>query len=109
MCSSDLKLMVLVVPLAVCTRVLGMYFLIPRKLEKLLAWSGVTSAVINLAVAIPLAGHWGATGMVVARLVSEGSLLVMLIIGSWRAGLVRKILGISEEFSWQTRFGRRLE
>jgi O-antigen/teichoic acid export membrane protein len=104
-----LKIMVFVIPLAVCTRVLGMYFLIPRKLEKLLAWSGVTSALVNLAVAIPLSSHGGATGMVMARLMSEGSLLVMLIVGSWRAGLIRKIFAVSDAFSWQTRFGRRLE
>ncbi|SDB82295.1 lipopolysaccharide biosynthesis protein [Paraburkholderia lycopersici] len=104
-----LNIMILVVPLAVCTRVLGMYFLIPRKLEKLLAWSGVVGAVVNLAAAIPLASYWGAAGMVMARLLAEGSLVAMLVIGSWRAGLIREILGVGEGFSWQTRFGRWLE
>ncbi|MBB2932431.1 lipopolysaccharide biosynthesis protein [Paraburkholderia silvatlantica] len=104
-----LKIMVLVMPLAVCTRVLGMYFLIPRKLERLLAVSGVTGALVNLAAAVPLAGYWGATGMVLARLLAEGSLLAMLVIGSWRAGLLRDIFGIDEGSTWQTRFGRWLE
>ncbi|WP_069267708.1 lipopolysaccharide biosynthesis protein [Paraburkholderia nodosa] len=104
-----LKIMVLVLPLAVCTRVLGMYFLIPRKLEKLLALSGVTAALVNLAAAIPLAGNWGATGMVLARLLAEGSLLLMLVVGTWRAGLIRDIFGIEEGVSWQARFSRWLE
>ncbi|MFM0094528.1 oligosaccharide flippase family protein [Paraburkholderia nemoris] len=104
-----LNIMVFVLPLCVCTRVLGMYFLIPRKLERLLAWSGIISALVNLAAAIPLAIHWGATGMALARLLSEGSLLAMLVIGVWRMGLLREILGINNEFSLPTRFSRWLE
>ncbi|WP_321913033.1 MULTISPECIES: oligosaccharide flippase family protein [unclassified Paraburkholderia] len=104
-----LNIMVFILPLTVCTRVLGIYFLIPRKLEKLLAWSGVISAVVNLVAAIPLASHWGAAGMVYARILAEGSLLVMLIFGIWKAGLFREILGINEGVSLPARFGRWLE
>jgi O-antigen/teichoic acid export membrane protein len=104
-----LNIMVLVLPLCVCTRVLGMYFLIPRKLERLLAWSGVIGALVNLTVAIPLATYWGATGMAQARLLGECLLLTMLLIGVWRVGLIRDVLGIKNEFSLPTRFSRWLE
>jgi PST family polysaccharide transporter len=101
-----LNVMVLVLPLSVCTRVLGMYFLIPRKLERLLAWSGVICALVNLAVALPLAFYWAGMGMATARLLSEFFLLTMLVIGVWRIGLLREILGISNTFSLPTRLGR---
>lgn len=104
-----LNIMVFVLPVGVCTRVLGIYFLIPRKLERLLAWSGAIGALVNLAAAILLASYWGATGMALARLLSECSLLAMLMIGIWRAGLFRDILGINDEFSFPTRLSRWLE
>jgi O-antigen/teichoic acid export membrane protein len=104
-----LNIMVLVLPFGVCTRVLGLYFLIPRKLEGLLARCGIVGALMNLAVAIPLAMYWGAIGMVQARLIGEFSLLMMLLIGMWRAGLIREILGIKNGFSLPARFGRWLE
>jgi PST family polysaccharide transporter len=104
-----LNIMVLVLPVSVCARILGLYFMIPRKLEGLLARSGIISALVNVAAAIPLAMYWGATGMAQARLLGEFSLLVMLIIGIWRAGLIREILGIKDEFSLHTRFSRWLE
>lgn len=101
-----LNIMVFVLPVSVCTRVVGIYFLIPRKLERLLAWSGVIGALVNVSVAIPLASYWGASGMALARLLSEGSLLVILAFGIWRAGLMREILGFHEESSLPTRFSR---
>lgn len=101
-----LNVMVLVLPVSVCTRVLGVYFLIPRRLERLLAWSGIISALVNLGAALLFASYWGATGMALARLLSESALLAMLVIGVWRAGLLQRILGIDDEFSSATKFGR---
>ncbi|MBN3852574.1 oligosaccharide flippase family protein [Paraburkholderia sp. Ac-20340] len=101
-----LNIMVFVLPVGVCTRVVGIYFLIPRKLERLLAWSGVIGALVNVAVAIPLASYWGASGMALARLISECSLLTILGFGIWRAGLMREIVGIENEVSLPTRFSR---
>lgn len=104
-----LNLMVLVLPVTVCTHILGMYILIPRKREGLLARCGVGGALVNVAVAVPLATHFGAMGMAEARLLGETSLLVMLVIGVWRAGLLREILGIGDEVSLLARFGRWLQ
>lgn len=98
-----LNLLVLVLPVSVCTQILGMYFLIPRKLEGVLARCGIGGALVNVAVAIPLASHFGAMGMAEARLAGESSLLVMLIIGVWRAGLLREVIGIRDEASLLTR------
>jgi O-antigen/teichoic acid export membrane protein len=86
-----LNLMVFVLPISVCTQVLGMYFLIPRKLERLLAQAGVLSAIVNLACAIPLASHWGAQGMAIARLIGELTLLAALTTGMWRANLLAEL------------------
>lgn len=104
-----LDVLVLVLPIAVCTQVIGVYFLIPRKLEKVLARSGIVGALVNVCVAIPLAKYWGAMGMAEARLIGELSLLAMLVFGLWRAGLIHEVLGIEEGFSWQTRLGRWFE
>ncbi|WP_144153926.1 oligosaccharide flippase family protein [Paraburkholderia sp. BCC1885] len=104
-----LNFMVLVLPVSVCTQILGVYFLIPRKLERVLVRCGIIGALVNVAAAIPLAKYFGAMGMAEARVLGEVSLLAMLMIGVWRAGLVREILGIGEEFSLHTRFGRWLE
>jgi len=104
-----LNLLVLVLPVSVCTQIVGLYFLIPRKLEGLLARCGIVSALVNVAVAIPLARYYGAMGMAEARLIGECSLLLLLTIGVWRAGLLREILGIGSGFSLPTRFGRWLQ
>lgn len=104
-----LNILVLVLPVSVCTQILGGYFLIPRKLERLLMCYGIVGALVNVAAAIPLARYFGAMGMAEARLMGEVSLLVMLIIGIWRAGLVREVLGIGEGFSLPTRVGRWLQ
>lgn len=104
-----LNLLVLVLPVTVCTQILGLYFLIPRKLEGLLARCGIISAVVNVGVAVPLARYFGAMGMAEARLIGEASLLTMLVVGIWRAGLLREILGIRSEFSLPARFGRWLQ
>lgn len=86
-----LNLMVLVLPVSVCTQVLGMYFLVPRKLERLLARAGVLSAIVNLACAVPLASHWGALGMASARLIGELTMLTVLASGMWRAQLLAEL------------------
>lgn len=104
-----LNLLVLVLPVSVCTQILGMYVLIPRKREGMLARCGIVGALANVAAAIPLASHFGAMGMAEARLLGESSLLVMLIIGVWRAGLLREVLGIGEDVSLLARFGRWLQ
>jgi O-antigen/teichoic acid export membrane protein len=82
-----LRLLAVILPVSVCTQVLAMYFLIPRKREALLARAGVISAVVNLALAIPLASHWGALGMASARLGGELTLLLVLLGGMRRADL----------------------
>ncbi|WP_322015093.1 oligosaccharide flippase family protein [Paraburkholderia sp. J12] len=104
-----LNVLVLVLPISVCTQILGLYFLIPRKLEGMLARCGIVGALANVAMAIPLSRYFGAMGMAEARLLGELSLLVMLIIGICRAGLVREILGINDEVSFATRFARWLQ
>lgn len=88
-----LKTLAFVLPVSVCTQVLGMYFLIPRKREGLLARGGVIGALVNLACAVPLATHWGAIGMAVARLLGESTLLAVLLLGVWRAGLMAEFVG----------------
>ncbi|WP_222940204.1 hypothetical protein, partial [Pantoea agglomerans] len=92
-CVPVLNLMVFVLPVSVCTQVLGAYFLIPRKLERLLAQAGVLGAVVSLACAIPLASQWGALGMAGARLVGELTMLGVLAAGLWRAKLLTEIFG----------------
>ncbi|SDF96090.1 oligosaccharide flippase family protein [Paraburkholderia phenazinium] len=89
-----LNLMVFVLPVSVCTQVLGMYFLVPRKLERLLARAGVLSAIVNLACAVPLASHWGALGMASARLIGELTMLAVLVAGMWRAQLLAELFDI---------------
>jgi len=101
-----LDCLVLVLPISVCNQILGLYFLIPRKREGLLARCGVASAIVNVAVAIPLARYFGAMGMAEARVIGEASLLAMLAVGIWRARMVREILGIGDEFPLLARFGR---
>ncbi|MCA7927058.1 oligosaccharide flippase family protein [Burkholderia cenocepacia] len=93
-CVPVLNLMVFVLPVSVCTQVLGAYFLIPRKLERLLAQAGVLGAVMSLACAMPLASQWGALGMAGARLVGELTMLAVLAAGLWRAKLLTEIFGI---------------
>ncbi|NIE65504.1 oligosaccharide flippase family protein [Burkholderia sp. Ax-1719] len=83
-----LKLFVLVLPLSVANQAIGIYFLIPRNRESLLARAGVTSAVISMVAAIPLASHWGAMGMVGARLLGELTLLGTLMFFLIRSGLI---------------------
>lgn len=94
-----LNLMVFVLPVSVCTQVLGMYFLVPRKLERLLARAGVLSAIVNLACAIPLASHWGALGMASARLIGELTMFVALATAMWRAQLLAELFDIGGKLS----------
>lgn len=101
-----LNLLVLVLPISVINQVIGLYFLIPRRLEGLLARSAIVGALVSVSAAIPFAKYFGAIGMAEARLIGETTLLAMLMFGIWRAGLVREILGIDEEASFLTRFGR---
>ncbi|WP_321968738.1 oligosaccharide flippase family protein [Paraburkholderia tropica] len=101
-----LNLMVFVLPISVCTRVLGLYFVLPRKLERLLLWTGIASAVVNLLVAIPLASYRGAEGMAEARLIGETALLAMLIFGVSRAGLLRGFIGMGNAVSLNARLAR---
>jgi O-antigen/teichoic acid export membrane protein len=91
-----LKLFVLVLPLSVVNQAIGIYFLIPRNCESLLARAGVTSAVVSLLAAIPLASHWGAMGMVCARLVGELTLLTALLVCLFRSGLIGEFLSTRE-------------
>jgi PST family polysaccharide transporter len=101
-----LNLMVFVLPISVCTRVLGLYFILPRKLERLLLWTGFASALVNLLVAIPLASYRGAEGMAEARLIGETALLAMLIFGVSRAGLLRGFIGNGNAVSLNARLAR---
>jgi len=101
-----LNCLVLVLPVSVCTQILGLYFLIPRKLEGLLARCGIVAALVNVAAAIPLARYFGAMGMAEARVIGESSLLVMLLVGIYRARLVREILGVSSEWPLLARVSR---
>jgi PST family polysaccharide transporter len=86
-----LKYFVLVLPLSVINQVVGVYFLIPRHREGLLARAGVATAIVNILVAIPLAHHFGAMGMVTARLIGETTLLTTLIVFMFRTGLMEEI------------------
>ncbi|WP_321905361.1 polysaccharide biosynthesis protein [Paraburkholderia tropica] len=101
-----LNVMVFVLPISVCTRVLGLYFILPRKLERLLLWTGFASALLNLIVAIPLGNYRGAEGMAEARLIGETALLAMLIFGVWRAGLLGGFIGIGNTVSLNARLAR---
>jgi O-antigen/teichoic acid export membrane protein len=91
-----LKVFVLVLPLSVINQVLGLYFLIPRHRDGLLARAGVASAIVNILVAIPLASHWGAMGMVGARLLGELTLLTALLIYMVRSGLIGEIFATGD-------------
>ncbi|WP_224013115.1 MULTISPECIES: polysaccharide biosynthesis protein [Paraburkholderia] len=101
-----LNVLVFVLPISVCTRVLGLYFILPRKLERLLLWTGFASALLNLVVAIPLANYRGAEGMAEARLIGETALLAMLIFGVWRAGLLGGFFGNGNAVSLDARLAR---
>jgi O-antigen/teichoic acid export membrane protein len=90
-----LKAFVLVLPLNVINQVIALYFLIPRNREALLARAGVTTACVNILVAIPLAMHWGAMGMVAARLLGELTLMTALVVNMIRSGLMAEILSSS--------------
>ncbi|ACC70857.1 oligosaccharide flippase family protein [Paraburkholderia phymatum] len=87
-----LKVFVLVLPLNVINQVIVLYFLIPRNRDALLARSGVATACVNIVIAVPLAMHWGAMGMVAARLFGELMLLTVLIVNMTRSGLMGEIL-----------------
>lgn len=91
-----LKVFVLVLPLSVINQVLGLYFLIPRHRDGLLARAGVASAIVNILVAIPLASHWGAMGMVGARLLGELTLLTAMLIYMIRFGLIGEIFATGD-------------
>lgn len=86
-----LKVFVFVLPLSVVNQALGLYFLIPRNRESLLARAGVASAIINILVAIPLAIHWGAMGMVAARLIGELTILTTLLYCMIRSGMIGEL------------------
>jgi PST family polysaccharide transporter len=91
-----LKVFVLVLPLNVINLVLGLYFLIPRHREGLLARAGVAAAIVNIVAAIPLASHWGAMGMVAARLLGELTLLTTLLVSMIRSGLIGEIVATGD-------------
>jgi PST family polysaccharide transporter len=91
-----LKVFVLVLPLNVTSQGLALYFLIPRHHEGLLARVGVASALVNLLTAIPLASHWGAMGMVAARLIGELTLLTTLLYCLFRSGLIRQLFSTGD-------------
>ncbi|WP_233862415.1 oligosaccharide flippase family protein [Paraburkholderia adhaesiva] len=91
-----LKVFVLVLPLSVSNQWLALYFLIPRHRESLLARVGVANAIVNLLVAIPLAIHWGAMGMVAARLTGELTLLTALLFCLFRSGLIRQVFSTGD-------------
>lgn len=93
-----LNLLVLVLPISVCTQILGLYFLIPRKLEGLLMRCSIISAVVNLSAAIPFVRCWGAMGMAEARLLGEFTLLATLTFGIWRAGKMGEIVALGDKF-----------
>ncbi|CAD6562317.1 oligosaccharide flippase family protein [Paraburkholderia sabiae] len=87
-----LKVFVLVLPLSVVNQTLGLYFLIPRHRDGMLARAGVATAVVSIVAAIPLASHWGAMGMVAARLLGELTLLATLLVSLIRSGLIAEML-----------------
>jgi PST family polysaccharide transporter len=89
-----LKVFVLVLPLSVVNQALGLYFLIPRHRDGLLARAGVATAIVSIVAAIPLASHWGAMGMVASRLLGELTLLTTLLISLVRSGLISEIFAI---------------
>ncbi|TXC86489.1 oligosaccharide flippase family protein [Paraburkholderia azotifigens] len=86
-----LKVFVLVLPLSVVNQTLGLYFLIPRHRDGMLARAGVATAAVSIVAAIPLASHWGAMGMVAARLLGELTLLATLLVSLIRSGLIREM------------------
>ena len=89
-----LKVFVLVLPLSVVNQALGLYFLIPRHRDGVLARAGVATAVVSIVAAIPLAIHWGAMGMVASRLLGELTLLTTLLVSLVRSGLISEIFTI---------------
>jgi len=91
-----LKVFVLVLPLSVTNQGLALYFLIPRHQEGLLARVGVASALVNILSAVPLASHWGAMGMVAARLLGELTLLTTLLYCLIRTGLIRQLFATGD-------------
>ncbi|ALL64966.1 polysaccharide biosynthesis protein [Paraburkholderia caribensis MBA4] len=86
-----LKFFVLVLPLSIVNQVIGLYFLIPRHRDGLLARAGVATAIVSIIAAIPLASHWGAMGMVASRLLGELTLLTTLLVSLVRSGLISEI------------------
>ncbi|MEW6345001.1 MAG: oligosaccharide flippase family protein [Paraburkholderia sp.] len=100
-----LRLLAVILPISVCTQVLAMYFLIPRKREALLARAGVISALVNIALAVPLASHWGALGMASARLVGELTLLLVLLAGMRRANLLHELFDMERMQMATNEFG----
>lgn len=91
-----LKVFVLVLPLSIINQVVGVYFLIPRHREGLLARAGVATAIVNILIAIPLASHYGAMGMVAARMIGEVTLLTTLIVFLVRSRLIGEIFSTGD-------------
>ena len=66
---------------------------VPRKKDKLLALTGVVSALVNLASALVLAPRFGAMGMASARVIGEAALSVTLLAVLIRLELVGLLPG----------------
>lgn len=87
-----LRTLAIIFPFYACSLVLSAYVLIPLHKENILAKITIFSAIVNIAIAIPLAAHFGGIGMAYARVVSECVLFFTLFATCYKLGLLKNIL-----------------
>jgi O-antigen/teichoic acid export membrane protein len=63
---------------------LANFVLIPRDRAKVMIWSSTLALIFGVIAQVSLIPRWGATGAAFGRMVSEGTVAVVLAIAAWR-------------------------
>ena len=87
-----LKTMAWIFPFYACTLVMSTYVLIPLKHEKILANISIFGALVNVLTAIPLGLAYEGLGMAYARVISELTIFILLVVACYRLNILRPIL-----------------
>jgi PST family polysaccharide transporter len=92
-----LHLLAIVFPLAAINQIIGAYVLVPQHREGLLTRVTLIGAGLSLLCAIPAGLAWGALGMAAARVGGELAVAAMLLLTSWRMGILQRLLDPESE------------
>jgi PST family polysaccharide transporter len=80
-------------PFAAFNEFVALYVFVPRKKDRLLAIAGGLSGVANVVAALYLAPRYGAMGMAAARVLTEGTLSIVLMVVMVRLELISLVPG----------------